>query len=160
MFIKASTNSLPFRFWNRVDRRGDSECWNWLGRKDAFGYGIIKDGGKHRRAHRLAVEYFDGRVIPPGQCACHTCDNPACVNPAHLFAGTHQDNMRDRTEKGRNFRHVGELNGRAKLSSSDVNTIKQRCAGGDSIASLAREFGVSWTAVKYIITGRNWGGEQ
>jgi hypothetical protein len=85
---------------------------------------------------------------------CHKCDNPKCVNPHHHFFGTRAENMYDRKSKDRY--EPGEGNGRAKLTEENVVDIRRRHASGEKVASLAREFGVSWTAVKYAIKGRNW----
>lgn len=101
--------SLAERFWARVDRRGADECWPWTGarvdgRKPyAKRYGVLRrgatDGCRRVTAHRLAYELLVG-PIPAGLHVLHTCDNPPCCNPAHLWIGTHADNMADRKAKG------------------------------------------------------------
>ena len=85
----------------RIDINVDkgSGCWLWLLSK-AFGYGNFKVNGKTKRAHRVAWEEFNG-PIPEGMNVCHTCDNPSCVNPEHLFLGTQYDNLQDMKQKGR-----------------------------------------------------------
>lgn len=75
-------------------------CWNWTGTKDKDGYGSLGFGNKVVRAHRLSHEAFIGPV-PTDLLVCHTCDNPSCVNPSHLFVGTVQDNNEDKRQKGR-----------------------------------------------------------
>lgn len=89
------------RFWSRVDRRGPDECWQWTGATDSHGYGQLTIHNRHVGAHRLAYTFTVGS-IPAGLCICHTCDNPPCCNPAHLFIGTMSDNLRDCAQKGRN----------------------------------------------------------
>lgn len=86
------------RFWHKVDKTGD--CWLWLGHKSSKGYGGVQVDGLSKKAHRVAYELVNG-PIPEGLYACHTCDNPSCVNPAHIFLGTQHENMADMVAKGR-----------------------------------------------------------
>jgi hypothetical protein len=86
------------RFWSCVDKSGD--CWNWARGKSRHGYGRFRLKGEQIYAHRFAFEITYGTVLP-GLCICHTCDNPSCCNPKHLWVGTATDNMRDRDRKGR-----------------------------------------------------------
>lgn len=96
------------RFWCHVDIKEAHQCWNWKGStrsEDGVPYGRFWVGGKHMSAHRYSwmMQYGDfpsGGDIR-GMCVCHTCDNPLCVNPAHLFIGTHTANMQDKISKGR-----------------------------------------------------------
>lgn len=82
----------------------NTSCWTWPGWKNECGYGVL-DRNKHQKfAHRMAYEAWVG-IIPPGLCVLHKCDNPPCVNPAHLFLGTRSDNNKDRARKGRNGKH-------------------------------------------------------
>lgn len=88
------------RFWSKVDRSGGSEaCWPWLAAKTR-GYGSFAAGGRLHRATHFAIR-LDGRDVAKGQVVMHRCDNPPCVNPAHLVVGAQGDNVRDMWEKGR-----------------------------------------------------------
>lgn len=92
-------NTLEF-FWTKVHKLGPDECWEWLGSKDKDGYGRYNMKPTRYGAHRISYQIENG-TIPPGQVICHTCDNPGCVNPKHLFAGTQLDNIKDMDNKGR-----------------------------------------------------------
>lgn len=109
--------SLPCRMWSKVDRSDPAGCWPWTAKARAsYGYGLLNVSGTLVRAHRVAYEATHG-PIPDGMEVCHRCDNPACCNPAHLFVGTHADNMRDMRAKGRS---TMTPEGRARLIASKV----------------------------------------
>lgn len=148
------------RFWKHVDKSG--ECWIWTASFQGW-YGQIKsDGNSVIGAHRASWIIHNG-PIPDGLWVLHRCDNPACVNPDHLFLGTHDDNMRDMAEKGRQglVNHPeraprGERNRHAKLSESDVLTIRTAHASGVGTTALSRQYGVYETTIADIVSRRTW----
>ena len=112
------------RFFMQVRKHTDG-CWEWVGGKAKNGYGSFRgeqDGVLHHRAHRYSYHYHKG-VIPDDMMVCHTCDNPCCVNPAHLFLGSAKDNMQDKIAKGRARIPQGEKSHYAKLTEEQVLSI-------------------------------------
>lgn len=138
----------------KVDKDA-SGCWLWKGGRDRGGYGSTHDPRRTRwLAHRWFWTYANG-PIPPGLCVCHRCDNPPCVNPDHLFLGSHADNIADRDAKGRQA--CGERNAASKLGEDDVAAIRARYATGDvSQYQLADEYGIHQTMVSLIVRRQNW----
>lgn len=124
------------RFWSKVQKGADDECWEWLGRKNIVkggsGYGYFSQSGRSFRAHRFSYLIHKGELMD-GMYICHSCDNPSCVNPAHLWQGTPGDNARDMHNKGRaapNWKKMklenkvrGEEHGMSRLTESDVRSI-------------------------------------
>ncbi len=137
-----------------------SGCLEWTGSK-RNGYGRMTVGSradgtrKGMSAHRVAYKLAHGE-IPDGMEVCHKCDNRCCVNPAHLFIGTRQDNIDDRERKGRNNPPKGETNGRAKLSEVDVLAIKEKRLQGVSFGKLAEEYGVCKKTIQDAVSGKHW----
>lgn len=87
-------------FWKYARKRGFDECWPWVGVTDQHGYGRVQFMTSKFKAHRVAFEMFNG-PIPDGKIIRHKCDNPNCVNPEHLEAGTQKQNMQDASRRGR-----------------------------------------------------------
>lgn len=144
------------RFWAKVDQSG--ECWIWTASTFKDGYGQFFDfvGGRKRnlRAHIVSYTMAYGPVSK-GLKVCHTCDNPSCVRPDHLFLGTTKQNQEDMARKGRSA--SGQRNGRAKLTISDVAAIRRAYANGTTNKSaLARAFSVSDSQIHNIVRGRQW----
>lgn len=147
-------------FWKHVPQRGPEECWEWTAVRLPKGYGQFHVAGKTVLAHRFAYELYFGSIAP-GIVVCHRCDNPPCVNPAHLFAGTTSDNQRDKVAKGRAVSNgpkiKGEGNGRARLSAEDVVAIRAlHAATGESAARIADRYGISPTAARKIVVRETW----
>lgn len=142
------------RFRAKIRPDPDTGCWLWTGGTHEFGYGVMGVGRRGQgttKAHRWAFEHFVG-PIPDGMFVCHRCDVPACVNPDHLFLGTHLDNVRDAISKDRHAR--GEVNGHAKLTADDVRAIR---ADRRIQRVVAAEYGVARTVVSRIRSGTRWG---
>lgn len=143
-------------FWSKVDKSGGIDgCWIWTAGKTGNGYGSVKWKGKQFPAHRIAYFLHFGN-IPDNLFACHKCDNPACVNPNHLFMGTHQENVDDRERKNRNNFRAGERHPLAKLTDDEVEEIRQKYAKGNiTYKELALEYQVSDSNIYRIINRIN-----
>src|SRR5690625_5211179 len=138
------------RFWDQVDRRSDGECWPWLGSVDQGGYGVFSVRRQATRAHRYAV-VLAGRALLASEVVMHSCDNPPCVNPAHLHIGTQADNIADKMAKGRHRALVGVQSHRAKLSDADVRKIRELCERGEiSQARIGEMYGIGQDQVSRI----------
>lgn len=114
-------------FINLLKKTSNESCWLYLSGKDKDGYGRLTLDGKRIRAHRFAYELFNNTKIPEGMIICHKCDNPPCCNPTHLFLGTHQDNIKDKVNKGRGWNPIlyGEKNGNSKLTDIEREEIRK-----------------------------------
>lgn len=143
--------SLETRFTEKYDVDRDTGCWLWNAHKDKDGYGRIQYAGKAWRANRIAWLIHHGD-IQKGRIICHTCDVTACVNPEHLYLGTHKSNMRDKVDRHREAPQQGEQNHFAKLSNVDVRNIcavYKLCSISQS--SLATIYNVTQSAICYAI---------
>lgn len=144
------TDDVISAFQARVEKQAG--CWLWTGYRLPAGYGTLPYGGRPVYAHRMAFAIEHGRV-PAGAVVQHLCDNPSCVNPAHLAIGTQQENASDASARGRlaAFRS-GEAHPGAKLSDAQAAEIRRRYADGDvTQGKLAAEFGVSQSAIAKIV---------
>lgn len=175
------------RFWSKVSKepgRGpNGDCWLWTACFGNRGYGqFTTDHSRKDPASRIALYLASGKW--PEYNACHTCDNPPCCNPEHLFDGTHSENAADRNAKGRQSRGKkhseivkattqrgenhwcrylpdqilkGEKNGEAKLTDAKVLEIRQKWSDGlFNKTQLSREYGVSITTITRVVTRKNW----
>lgn len=139
-------------------------CWEWTGHRNHDGYGIFRVNGTVRRmAHRISHVIRTGLPIPEGTEICHRCDNRACVNPDHLFEGSHSDNMRDMHAKRRNF-HVtkpdriakGAIHGGSKLTEEQAIDIIRRCKAGEKQKAVGAIYGIRQGHVTRIVNGQRW----
>lgn len=145
---------LRARFWGRVQKGDPGECWIWRAAVDSCGYGRIKVANRGQKANRVAYALTHGDV-PGDMNVCHRCDNPACVNPNHLFLGTRAQNMRDMVRKGRSMR--GMRNNRAVLSKADVIEIRHKYVPNRyGCKRLGKEYGVNPATIHLIVTGKSW----
>lgn len=138
-------------FWARTKDAGD--CIEWVGARSSDGYGCVKWDGRVRGTHRVAYQLAVGN-IPHGLCVCHSCDNPACVNPDHLFLGSHKDNMADRNRKGR--ASGGRTKSMAKLTPAIASEIRRMCAAGMLQKDCAALFGIHKGTVNDLVLRKTW----
>lgn len=144
--------TFPSRFWRMV--KFTDTCWMWTGYLNACGYGVvILRRGKTMLCNRASWVLCNG-PIPSGKQILHRCDNPACVNPAHLFIGTHVENMQDRQDKGRTPK--GEHSGSHKLTTETVLKIREEYASGTNRCQLSRKYHTSKSNVFSIVHRLSW----
>lgn len=132
------------RFWSKVEKT--DSCWIWRGELMASGYGKIKIEGRYWLAHRFSKFLADGELSDE-LFVCHTCDNPPCVRPEHLFLGTARDNGRDMSAKGRSAGH---------LTPAQVEQVRNGRIDGASPAELAHRMGVSIDVIYGVLGGKNY----
>ena len=139
--------------WARIRKLGPDACWPWLGARTARGYGNVQYNGKWLYAHRLVYTWAVG-AIPPGMDVCHTCDNPPCCNPAHLFLGTRMQNMADAVRKGRVAN--GERLPQSKLSEKSVVLARRAYRVGMTIEEIAALCRMSEQAIRRAVLKESW----
>jgi hypothetical protein len=148
------------RFLAKVNKAGPTlsrslgPCWLWMGAGHPTGYGRFRLVDADF-AHRCAWRLFRG-PIPSASKVLHRCDNPLCVNPDHLFLGSDADNVLDRDRKGRGRWLRGNACANSKLNEAQVIQIRQQRSEGVSGAELARQYGVTRSAIVAVVTGKNW----
>ena len=143
------------RFWGHVERPADESCWLW---RNAAGYGQFSLHGKNVSAHRASWELANGQ-IDSGSFVCHTCDNPPCVNPSHLFLGSNSDNIKDSVSKGRSTSRFpvmrGEDHYRARITEQDVKDIR-RLTLTSTDREVGKVYGLAESTVSAIRCRRIW----
>lgn len=142
------------RFYAKIKVNGYG-CWEWQAWKDPKGYGYFFFNGKKTRAHRASFAIHRG-VIPEDLIVMHSCDNPSCVNPEHLFVGTYSDNANDMHSKGRGNTPHGERHSQSKLKRKDIPKIRCMSNEGKTSKHIAAMFNVSKGAIQHVLKGRTW----
>ena len=145
---------LKDRLYSRVSFNG--ECWDFTGPLNRSGYGVIGDNGKYYYTHRVSWEISNNKKIPKGMIVLHSCDNPSCINPAHLSLGTHQDNADDMCKKGRSHKPKGEKNNNSKLKNEDVVDICKLLNNSVKKSDIAKKYSVSDSVIRNIEIGKVW----
>lgn len=164
LHLQKEPNTLE-RFWQKIDSTNLAGCWLWLGKTDKDGYGSFAATHKvTERAHRYSYSLFFG-TIPESLCVCHTCDNPGCVRPDHLFLGTIQDNNNDKMKKNRQARgetiarsarlRVGEKANHHVLSTVQRDELLRLRRAGWLQKDLAAKFDVGQSQVGRICRGES-----
>jgi hypothetical protein len=169
-------------FWSRVDKNGPvpahrpelGPCWVWTAGRFDQGYGAFHLNGKTMKSHRISYGVKHGAMPSSALCVCHSCDNPPCVNPSHLFLGTHAENSRDMVNKGRTntptgARHWskksphllariarGPGHPMVKITEDQVRSIRARCAAGETTYAVADSMGISQSQVWKITRRIRW----
>lgn len=153
-FLVMLNHTVLARFWAKVSRAGENECWVWTASTTKFGHGKMLVDGKLLGAHVISWMIHRGTVT---QSILHKCDNPPCVNPNHLFEGDQRDNVHDAMSKGRLKPGIGTSKPNSVLTPNKVIVLRQRFAAGNvTCVTLANELGISDETVRAAITRRTW----
>ena len=158
--IEQAQEDVAMRFMRRVSMLQDDECWPFNGKKDRRGYSVFhwraptEDRARPHHAHRMMWLILNGQ-IPSGKEVCHSCDNPGCCNPGHLWLGTHKENMEDMARKGRGHKHglKGSDHPSAKLTTEQVLEIR---ASVSDARDMARRFRVTPENIRRIRQRKSW----
>jgi hypothetical protein len=156
--------NTPEVLWSKIDVKTEDECWNWKGYKNEDGYGRtwINDCGYY--AHRVIYDLVYPNIITLSApkntdetgFILHTCDNPSCCNPKHLWVGNCSENIADKVKKGRSADFSGDKGPNCKLSMAQAQEIRQKRKDGISAKELANQYGVSLSSVKTLLAGKSY----
>lgn len=155
----AESDAWRDRFWAKVEKAGGDDCWLWIGPTNKAGYGYFRLGRTNHHASRVSLAIKLGRWPAKQEFACHTCDNPPCCNPSHLWTGSNQENIRDAASKGRTHKWGGARRGEgspaSKLTEQDAIAIIA-AKGVRRMADVCEQYGVTSGAIGAIWAGRSW----
>jgi hypothetical protein len=156
--------NTPEVLWSKIDVKTEDECWNWKGYKNEDGYGRtwINDCGYY--AHRVIYDLVYPNIITLSApkntdetgFILHTCDNPSCCNPKHLWVGNCSENIADKVKKGRSADFSGDKGPNCKLSMAQAQEIRQKRKDGISTKELANQYGVSLSSIKTLLAGKSY----
>ncbi len=149
------------RFWSKVAFTANpNKCWNWtLFKHRGYGRFYLKVEGRKKTVNFIAPRisyYLHNNVDPVGKAVLHTCDNPSCVNPKHLFLGTNKENTHDMMKKNRGVQPKGSRHGRSKLNEQIVLEIRDKYLAGVTQKELAKQHNVDVSAISLIVTKKTW----
>ena len=151
--FKGKRNTIE-KFWNKVQIGKENDCWPWKGKPNVHGYGRFGLNRKMYMAHKLSFILMGGKFTKHKNYGCHKCNNPICVNPNHVKAGTHEENMRDKSfticQKGENAVCV-------KLTERQVRKIRKLLSSGMFARVIAKRYKVHEQTIYFIKHKRNWG---
>ena len=156
--------NTPEVLWSKVNVKSNDECWEWIGFKNHDGYGRTWINNKGYYAHRVIFDLVNPNLInlnaPKSTLEygfiLHTCDNPSCCNPKHLWLGTHKDNMEDKAKKGRTPDFSGGKGPRCKLTMEQAMEARTLRKAGVSAKNLAVQFGISLCSMKTLLANKSY----
>jgi len=141
-------------FESLIKINNDTGCHEWVGPKKE-GYGWFSIDGNLKSAHRISFEIHKG-PIPEKINVCHSCDNPSCVNPEHLWLGTQFDNVNDMMSKKRGNKASGESHHKAKITEDDVRLIRSLLSEGISMRHIQHKLNISYRIIQRVCSGQSW----
>jgi hypothetical protein len=156
--------NTPEVLWSKVDKRGEDECWNWLAYKNDDGYGRVQINDYSYYAHRVIyclakpgeIEWAAPKSTDEFGFLLHTCDNPSCCNPKHLWVGTHKENMEDKARKGRSPDFSGGKSPKCKITMVQAREARELRKAGVSARELAKKFEISLSSMKTLLRGNSY----
>lgn len=151
-------NDIPImyidRFFKCCEYDNQTDCLNWVRGKEADGYGVFRVNKVSYRAHRLSWYFKTGNHPTSEEFICHKCDNPACVNPDHLYAGTAKDNNEDAFARKRNA--IGSGRSSAKITEDDIPNMLEMRRRGQSFRAIGEHYSVHGSTIQNVFSGKNW----